>query len=272
MINIVEWNWNSQGASPGSYQWNIQDPIKKQALTDLQRSPHTYTYQTVNQLMFELNMRKHIIGAAQALNASGVEFTLFKNSRCNPQYWHLTSEGGFRLKSNVLPSAAILDIYSNGRAYGFECAAAIIIVFYKAALDSIGGQRFNELFQNIYLYSWEADQDLGITTLRRTDYMPGDAMYFKNPDVDPSNMEFRGENVINLGKGQYYGHGIGIGPANLIINELNRHRKPDSTKSAYLLEQTTRPNFQYLSAYSNHTSSRQIVAKFGKTVTIMGQD
>lgn len=96
------------------------------------------------------------------MNDSNVHFARFKSSRCNPQYWHLSSVGGFLLKRGVKPSDAIQDIYLNSSLYAFECATGMVIIFYYAVLNLIGESLFNQLFQRIYLYSWHADSDLGI--------------------------------------------------------------------------------------------------------------
>ena len=88
------------------------------------------------------------------MNQSNVQFAVFKNSHCNPQYWLLTSAGGFLLRHGVKPSDAIQDIYLNSSQYAFECATAMIIIYYHAVLTLIGENLFNQLFQGIYLYSW----------------------------------------------------------------------------------------------------------------------
>ena len=46
------------------------------------------------------------------------------------------------------------------------CTAKVII-YYHAVLNSIGEYLFNQLFQNLYLYSWHSDPDLGIQSLIR---------------------------------------------------------------------------------------------------------
>lgn len=107
------------------------------------------------------------------------------------------------------------------------------------------------MFSNLLLYDWHVDEDLGIKTKKGEDYLPGDCLYFKNPDFDPQTPQWQGENTIYLGNGLHYGHGIGIKTKEEIIDTLNRKRKRNATKSAYLLPQTTRVNFIYLSQFAN---------------------
>jgi protein-glutamine gamma-glutamyltransferase len=202
--------------------------------------------------LFEIILRDRIIDAAISLAKSKVRFAIFRLSKCNEQFWIKNELGGFQLKEGVLPSDAINDIFINSHLYAFECATAIVIVFYKAVLDVMDKQTFNRLFSNLLLYDWHVDQDLGIKTKKGEDYLPGDCLYFKNPEFDPQTPQWQGENTIYLGKDLHYGHGIGIKTAEGIIAALNKKRKKDATKSAYLLPQTTRVDFIYLSQFSSN--------------------
>jgi hypothetical protein len=51
-----------------------------------------------------------------------------------------------------------------------------------------------------------------------------------------------------MGEDLYYGHGIGMQPAHRIVEKLNAHRKPGALRSAYLLPQTTRPDYVRLAS------------------------
>ncbi len=225
-----------------------------------------YSYQSIDELSFELKLRKNIILSARAMNQSNVRFAVFAKSSCNPQYWHLTSTGGFLLLDGVKPSDAIQDIYMNSSQYAFECATAMVIIYYHAVLNLIGESLFNQLFQNIYLYSWHADPDLGLTSNYTDRFLPGDVVYFKNPDFDPQTPQWRGENAVILGDGTYFGHGVGIKTAEQIIHALNRRRKPGTKQSAYLTNVVTRPSFKHLAklsmsqgVYSNHKYQHIVV-------------
>ncbi|TVY10256.1 protein-glutamine gamma-glutamyltransferase [Paenibacillus cremeus] len=212
-----------------------------------QASQTTYHYDSPEALYFELRLRLAITEAAVALDKSAAEFASFKRSRCNPAFWDRTDKGGFQLRSGVLPSNAIQDIFSNSSLYAFECATAIIIILYKALLDTIGAEAFNRMFKDLYLLSWNHDNDLHLTTMYEHDEAyPGDVQYFKNPEVNPRTMEWQGENVVRLSGNRFFGHGIGIGGSDKIIGKLNKHRIPGSTVSAYLMNEVTYPNFIYL--------------------------
>lgn len=221
-----------------------------------------YSFTRPEELEFEIRLRISIMDESIGMEQSNVSFADFDNSRCNPAYWILTPQGGFRLRGNVRPSAAIRDIYWNGHLYSFECATAIIILYYKAVLNVIPDELFDRLFANLYLFSWEYDRDLAVRTVRTSEFLPADVLYFDNPDVDPLKPEWQGENAVNLGNGLYFGHGIGIRDAAGIITSLNRHRRRGATRSAHLLNQATNPGYLYL--YRVSAGFRPAVARIGR--------
>jgi protein-glutamine gamma-glutamyltransferase len=227
----------------GRQPWTM---IQRETIERMADSPFVFAYPIEGVFRFELTLREHIVKAARALNGSGVAFETFRRSRANKAFWHLTDFGGFRIRDDVTPAEAILDIFRNGRLYAFECSVAMVIVCYRAVLDAIGPDAFNRLFANLLLYDWQYDKDLGLTTVEKTVHLPGDIVYFNNPDYNPRTPEWQGENAVVMGGGLYYGHGIGITTANRIIGFLNRERRPGATRSAYLMEGATRPDFAYL--------------------------
>ncbi len=210
-------------------------------------SSNVYNFTSLDQLKFKINLRVKIINASKDLSRTSFSFRVFRKSKCNPDYWIRTDEGGFKLKPGAKPASAIRDIYRSSSKYGTECATAMVIVFYKALADILDDNTFNITFPYIYLMDWQnLDKKLNIVTYRSVpDYLPGDCRYFKNPDVNPETPEWQGENAIDLGNGTYYGHGIGIRNADGIINALNRHREPGSQTSAYLIDSVTRLDFIY---------------------------
>lgn len=222
---------------------------QKEILDLMVKYEEVYSYEHFSQFKFEMDLRTEIVKASSALYQSGVKFTTFEYSKCNPAFWDLTSQGAIVIKPGVPPSAALMDVYNNGTMYAFECATAMVAVFYRAVLEMIEEPYFNRLFDGMILYDWHYDDDLGVFTRRGNDYLPGDCLYFKNPDFDPEKPQWRGENTIDLGYDLYYGHGIGIKDSEGIITSLNKYRKQGATRSAYLLSQVTRLDYRYLYPY-----------------------
>ncbi|WP_059170366.1 protein-glutamine gamma-glutamyltransferase [Bacillus sp. FJAT-27445] len=240
------------------------------------KSNKVYEYGTIGELEFELMMRLQIVRAAVLLNKSGADFATFTTSRCNEKYWRLTEKGAFVLKENVLPQTAIKDIFINGKLYAFECATAMVIIFYKAVFESIEKAAFNRLFSGLILFDWKYDEDLNLRIYDGTEFLPGDCVYFKNPDFDPSTPHWQGENGIVLDHDLYFAHGIGIVNGKLIIDFLNTKRKRNFSQSAYLMSFITQVNFQYLSQFkvnrlretSDQLHSNLIISEIGSKLYI----
>ncbi|MFB5660729.1 protein-glutamine gamma-glutamyltransferase [Alteribacillus sp. HJP-4] len=215
-------------------------------LQRLMEDSDVHAYRSMDELIFEVELRRQIILSARALHDSDADFEVFIQSRGNPRYWNVSTTGVFRLQRGVLPADAIRDIFMNSSQYGFECATAMVIIYYDAVLKLLGDRKFNQIFPDLYLYSWHFDSDLGIQARNSTFHIPGDVVYFNNPDFNWSTPQWRGENAIVLEDGMYYGHGIGMKSAREMINELNQRRNPGSTISAYVTTQVTFPNFKHL--------------------------
>ncbi|MED1794786.1 protein-glutamine gamma-glutamyltransferase [Brevibacillus nitrificans] len=249
--------------------WGLNG-VQTEVVEKMAASPETFEYPTPELLQFELKMRDHLVRSARALNDSGISFSTFVDSRCNEDYWHRTELGGFRLREGILPSQGIVDIFRNGRLYATECATAMVIILYHATLRSIRTADFERMFADILLYDWRYDQDLDLQTVSTHTFLPGDILYFANPDYNPAKPWWQGENVVDLGRGLYYGHGAGIKTADMLIDFLNDERRPGSNQSAYLVQQATRPGFAYLSRFSDRSAGvygrladTRIVARVG---------
>ncbi|RRN74399.1 protein-glutamine gamma-glutamyltransferase [Peribacillus simplex] len=169
-----------------------------------------------------------------SLDKSDAEFSTLEESECNEQYWRLSKDGTFTLQPGIPPHVALVDIFINGRFYAFECGTAIVVTFLKAILDLIGPRNFDYLFSSLFLYDWRPPKNMALNVHQGTDYLPGDCLYFKNPDHDEETPEWQGENAILLGEDLLYGHGIGITNSQGIIDELNSNRKPNAAISAFL--------------------------------------
>jgi len=209
---------------------------------------------------FEAKLRAAIVEAALALSKSSLSFAVFKNARCNPDYWTLTSNGGWRLKQGSTPADAIRDIFARGGNYATECATAMLIVYYKAILEVYGDELFNSTFKdNIYLMDWDVRDPLlksvgTMATLNGSPKITGDRAYFANPDHAPDLPQWQGENVIVLGDDRYYGHGIGVASGAHILASLNAKRASATSREAYLMDKAARPDFKRLADVMNKQS------------------
>ncbi|MBP2242793.1 protein-glutamine gamma-glutamyltransferase [Cytobacillus eiseniae] len=221
--------------------------LKKEIYAALENSPMMHSYNSVHELLFDIQLRSNIIKAAKDLHESAVEFAPFQTSKFNPEIWTKTKYG-YLLNSWVLPSEAIEDIFTNSKEYAFECSTAIVVIYYKAVLDTIATSYFNTLFQRLLVWDWNYDRDLSIVTKVGRDFIPGDVVYFYNPEY--AHPVWTGENAVILGNGLYFGHGVGIETAEGMIQALNTLRVENATKSAYLISQHSRLNPQYLSQFA----------------------
>lgn len=238
---IIMGTVNNQPLPPGLSQ------VEANIYKELQTSMEPHYFHSWRHLFFELRLRKNIMEAAKKLDASGAVFRVFNESSFNPFYWTKT-RSGYRLKPNVSPAEAIKDIFENGQEYGFECSTAIVIIYYYAVLQSIQLDAFNYLFQGLLVWDWSYDEDLRIITKVGTNFIPGDVLYFYNPDY--MYPVWIGENTVYLGDNMYFGHGIGIKTKEEMIAALNSLRKPNAKKSAHLLSQHSRLDSNYLLNFS----------------------
>lgn len=249
-------------------EWGLNE-VQQEVVQIMADSQETFEYPTADLLRFELKLRDHLVRSAIALYRSGLVFSTFNNARSNERYWERTELGGFRLRDGVRPSTGILDIFRNGRMYATECATAMVIILYHAVLQSINRDDFDRLFDGMILYDWRYDKDLDLRTLPTNTFLPGDIVYFANPDFDPDTPQWQGENAVYLGHGQYYGHGADIRTADSLIRFLNDNRRPDATRSAYLVHQATRPGFASLAAHEDRQQnfSSERIREAAATIT-----
>lgn len=229
--------------------------IQNKALDIMLKSNMEYVYSSFEELKFELDLKNAIVKSALELNDSDVEFKTFYKSKCNEKFWIRNRDGGFSLKENVNSYDAINDIFDRGSKYGTECATAMIIVYYRALTKVMSRDVFSYIYTNIELMNWNSlDESLGVDYYDSvSDFMPGDCIYFKNPDVNPKTPEWQGENTINLGDGTFFGHGLGIMTGEKIIEKLNKYRKKHSKVSAYMLESVTCQGGKYLYKLNKET-------------------
>jgi protein-glutamine gamma-glutamyltransferase len=252
------------GNSESVFDDSMLSGLERNIYQKKKSSSFVYRYDSLEVLMFELGVRTHIVESARSLSKSGVQFSDFQHSRCNGAFWDRNENGGFQLKKGVSSQDGIRDIFTNGRLYAFECATAVVIVLYKAVLESIDPRQFDVLFSDLLLFDWHYNRNLRLKDRTHPEEaVAGDVLYFKNPDFDPSTPWWRGENVVKLERNLYYGHGIGIRTAEEIITGLNSTRKPGSAQSAFLAESFDQLDFSFLWRLSSSNRGKLIIAKVG---------
>ncbi len=179
----------------------------------------------------------NVVKAAKAFHAAGVNFAgSSKQDKVNQDLWWMGYGGKMGVRQGVKPSDAINDIFKNGSKYGMECATATMVILYKGILDTIGPKDFDTAFAKTRLFRWDIKDDdfkKAERVGKLPGFWPGDHTYFKNPEFDPANSAFQGENVIYLGDGQYFGHGLGVVSEQGVIDSLNGLRRSGATKTAY---------------------------------------
>ncbi|MBP1960934.1 protein-glutamine gamma-glutamyltransferase [Paenibacillus aceris] len=260
-----------EGTSKVAFGEGTLSELERTIYQKKQISPFEYRYDSVDTLLFELYMRTQIMESSRALSKSGVYFADFKHSMCNPAYWDITDQGRFQLKSGVAPQDAIRDIFTNGTSYAFECSMAVVVVLYKAILESIDPEKFDIMNSDLLLFDYDSNSNLHL--INRTvheEAVTGDVLYFLNPEFEPKIPWGKGENVILMENDLVYGHGYGFGIASkeVVIKVLNNHRIPGSTQSAYLTEQYVHPDFSYFALFQCRSRNKPIIAKVGEWIYV----
>jgi protein-glutamine gamma-glutamyltransferase len=177
-----------------------------------------------------------VVSAARQFADAGVSFAgTDADYAVNKSLWWMGYGGRMGVRAGVKPSDAINDIFKNGDQYGMECATATMVILHKAILDRIGPEDFDQAFARLKLFRW-TDKDTDFQETERVGklpgFVPGDHTYFKNPDFAPEHSAWQGENVIYLGNGEYFGHGVGIADEKQIVEMLNSLRKPNARVGA----------------------------------------
>ena len=150
--------------------------------------------------------------------------------------------------------------------------------FYKALLALYEEETFNRLFANLLLYTWDYDQDLKLITKTGGDLVPGDLVYFKNPQVNPATIEWQGENTIYLGNFFLWAWRR-CKTKEEIIYALNERRVPYAFISAFLTDTITRIDSRLMSYHASPSTPQTsigfipirddaIVATVGNTTTV----
>jgi hypothetical protein len=159
-------------------------------------------------------------------------------------------------------AGAVDEVYSGVAAFGTECYGAIVLVLYKAVLDTFeeseavagtGRSAFNSMFGSIVIHAAEStlpplatSDPFGDGWELWLDDQYGDWRYFKNPHYHPRTSWWQGENAVQLSDedntdaAPFYGHPVGVLGKKAIIDLLNENRKEDATEIADLTDKARR--------------------------------
>lgn len=199
----------------------------------------------------QARVSKAMVDASEKMHAAGISFQLIKNHKANPDFWNVDASGTLTLKPGVKASDAINDMLSNNGKYGFECATGLVATYYVAMLDVLGPKDFDRVASDLRIGPWDMENDLerlmiethpdggwnAEVALKNPDkLLPGGYYYFRNWDVtdEARARGWQGENVIYLGGGKFYGHGIGLGPGSDFVTKLKAESKPDGKTPSLL--------------------------------------
>ena len=178
-------------------------------------SPQTIPFKTTREFKSALRMRRNAVDIA-----SRTELSFDTDAITRPQaYWIYTKENGFLLRQGVslaegLERALCPDV--SGSTYAFSCqrASEYLMLFAvvrelskvnQAGLHAVEEQwRKRALTGDDFLFRFLEERGTRENPMPMRYYIPGDRIWFKNPDDHSSDIEgYEGSWVIYLGSGLF---------------------------------------------------------------------
>jgi hypothetical protein len=194
---------------------DAQQDIVAETLLAMALSPETLQFSNARELISNVRMRLHAVDIA-----ARTELNFDTSSITRPQaYWIYTKENGFLLRQGVsladgLERALCPDV--SGFTYAFSCQrASEYLMLYavvselrrvnKEALQETEAQwRKRALTGDDFLFRFLDERGTRENPMPMRYYIPGDRIWFKNPDDHSSDIEgFEGSWVIYLGGGRF---------------------------------------------------------------------
>lgn len=197
-------------ASSDAHQRIVGETLLAMAL-----SPETLLFSNARELISNVRMRLHAVNIA-----SRTELSFDTSAIARPQaYWVYTKENGFLLRQGVslaegLERALCPEV--SGYTYAFSCqraseylmlyaVASELLKVNKMALQAVEDQwRKRALTGDDFLSRFLEERGTRENPIPMRHYIPGDRIWFKNPDDHSSDIEgFEGSWVIYLGGGRF---------------------------------------------------------------------
>lgn len=209
-VDGARWLQGGYGALDGHverYQAVLDEHLKGAVLLDadfdgklehtdkivLEKDGETQVVELGENARNKLAISTALVNASHDMAQAGHSFAGFEQTTFSERYWEPNGENAtFELKEGVSPSEAVQDIFANPGNYQFECATAIVITQYKAMLDSLGPQTFDQICGDLKIGPWKNEGHLEDARLHLGDsggraspqfaagLKPGDYTYFKN--------------------------------------------------------------------------------------------
>jgi hypothetical protein len=192
-----------------------QQGIVAETLLAMALSPETLLFSNARELISNIRMRLHAVNIA-----ARTELSFDTNSITRPQaYWVHSKENGFLLRQGVslaegIERALCPDV--SGYTYAFSCQrASEYLMLYavvselrkvnKEALHATEAQwRNRALTGDDFLFRFLEERGTRENPMPMRYYIPGDRIWFKNPDDRSSDIiGFEGSWVIYLGGGRF---------------------------------------------------------------------
>ena len=197
------------------HRFDSESRLVAEIILAMALSPQTISFKTTREFKSALRMRRNAVDVA-----SRTELSFDTNSITRPQaYWVYTKENGFLLRQGVslaegLERALCPDV--SGSIYAFSCQrASEYLMLYavvrelsrvnQAGLHAVEEQwRKRALTGDDFLFRFLEERGTREHPMPMRYYIPGDRIWFKNPDDHSSDIEgYEGSWVIYIGGGRF---------------------------------------------------------------------
>ena len=198
-----------------THQPNRDRALISEIILAMALSPDVVYFGSEQELKSNLRMRCTVVQVA-----SRTELNFDTSSITSPQaYWIYTKENGFLLRQGVsladgLERALCPDV--SGFTYAFSCQRAseyLILYAVVCELQKVNKTGLNDVEQqwrkraltgDDFLFRFLGERGTRENPMPMRYYIPGDRIWFKNPDDHSSDIEgFEGSWVIYLGSGRF---------------------------------------------------------------------
>ena len=198
-----------------THQSNRDRALVSEIILAMALSPDVVYFGSEQELKSNLRMRCTVVQVA-----SRTELNFDTSSITRPQaYWIYTKENGFLLRQGVsladgLERALCPDV--SGFTYAFSCQRAseyLILYAVVCELQKVNKTGLNDVEQqwrkraltgDDFLFRFLGERGTRENPMPMRYYIPGDRIWFKNPDDHSSDLEgFEGSWVIYLGGGRF---------------------------------------------------------------------